>query len=553
MTTTELTETARPAPWYDRLSDWFNAILVKEARQSLKSRQFIANFMLMLAAAWAGSVFGLLNAGEALEFGAVGRQFFYFFYVVLAFAAVFIVPFAAFRSLLNERDLKTYDLLSITSLSPRQIVWGKLLSAAVQLFLFYSAITPFMAFASLMQGFNAVSAAFILTATMLYSLLLSMTALMLATFARHRILSGLVTLVLLAGLGIGYIYTIVGVGLLLALDALAVSSPEFWWVVGFVIAVAASYFILFQQIATSQLTFESDNRSSRIRIVCVGQFWLLWIAYAAASYFGVMPYSPEILQTLAGISIVHWVLAGLIFSTEGDHLSRRVRRGIPRNRLLRWLAAPLFPGGARGYCFTLLHLGIVWGMVVIVQGLDVPRPVGLSVADYYGGLTDLQSQSWSPTLRITTAWCCYAAVYLGIGTAMARWGRLASSDVRAVHVRILTVLVVIAGIILPLLTRLTELVESRTFTVYDITSPPYAWWELSRRTPSDRLRLEFPCRFAAGIDPRSRARRRHRGDAARGSGRGHPHQRAGAVARFHVAGSAAEAHAVIVDFRAAVG
>ena len=36
----------------ERGSDWLNPILVKETRQSLKSRQFVATFLLMLVASW---------------------------------------------------------------------------------------------------------------------------------------------------------------------------------------------------------------------------------------------------------------------------------------------------------------------------------------------------------------------------------------------------------------------------------------------------------------------------------------------------------------------
>ena len=45
-----------PVPWYDRISDRFNAILIKESRQSLKSRQFVATFMLVFAGLLASSL-----------------------------------------------------------------------------------------------------------------------------------------------------------------------------------------------------------------------------------------------------------------------------------------------------------------------------------------------------------------------------------------------------------------------------------------------------------------------------------------------------------------
>ena len=75
-----------------------NAILVKETRQALKSRQFVVTFMLLLAASWFIAVFGMLMAGDNIEFGSGGRILFSVFYFVLSVATLFIVPFGTFRS-----------------------------------------------------------------------------------------------------------------------------------------------------------------------------------------------------------------------------------------------------------------------------------------------------------------------------------------------------------------------------------------------------------------------------------------------------------------------
>ncbi|MCH7990698.1 MAG: ABC transporter permease, partial [Planctomycetes bacterium] len=177
-----------------------NAILVKETRQSLKSRQFVITFMLLLAASWFVAVFGMLMAGDDIEYGSAGRDLFSVFYFVLSIATLFIVPFGAFRSLQSERDLNTFELLNITTLSPRQIVWGKLLSSLVQLFIFYSAITPFIAVSSLLPGFDSPMAAFFLIGSMLASLFLSMTALMLSSLVKRKAAQGFFSLIVL-GMG----------------------------------------------------------------------------------------------------------------------------------------------------------------------------------------------------------------------------------------------------------------------------------------------------------------------------------------------------------------
>src|SRR5262245_59178078 len=107
--------------WMERLSDWANPILVKETRQALTSRQFVVTFMLLLAASWLLSLFIMLMAGAQIEFGSVGTQFFQMYFYVLAFAVLVLIPFGCYRSLLAEREQTTFELLSITSLSPRQV------------------------------------------------------------------------------------------------------------------------------------------------------------------------------------------------------------------------------------------------------------------------------------------------------------------------------------------------------------------------------------------------------------------------------------------------
>ena len=77
-----------------------------------------------------------LRGGEGAEEHTVhdgayadGGTLLFWYYAVLAFPLTVVVPYAAFRSLAAEREDNTYDLLSITSRKPRQIISGKLASA----------------------------------------------------------------------------------------------------------------------------------------------------------------------------------------------------------------------------------------------------------------------------------------------------------------------------------------------------------------------------------------------------------------------------------------
>ena len=421
----------RANDWLENASDWLNPILVKETRQALKSRQFIVTFLLMLIASWLISVFGTLMAGDSLEFGSAGRGLFTAYFVVLAMAIFVVVPYSAYRGLLNERDHTTLELLNITSLSPRQLVWGKLWSAMVQVFIYYSAIAPFIAFTSMLQGFDAALVAFALGIAILVTLCLTMLTLMLAAIPQSRQFQGLMTGMIFFGLLL-VISMIFGTVPLLLMETIAFDDKEFWIGTGGLVVAGLSYFFLFTQIATSHLTFDADNRSTGIRIACSVQFFLYWLVFAVARFLlGSGAFSSSDVIMLGSWCILHVAMIGFFAATEPDFVSRRVRRGIPRTILLRFLAAPFLPGGHRGFLYLLLHLALV---LVILQ------PFGGDI--FAAGRTD---GWWTLTLIAYVVW------YIGLGAAFGRFLRHASSEVRPMHVRVIILLMFSVGSLVPFL------------------------------------------------------------------------------------------------------
>ena len=101
---------------------------------------------------------------------------------------------------------------------------------------------------------------------------------------------------------------------------IAFDEPAFWWANLFILLAGLSYIVLFQQIAISQLTFESDNRSTAIRAICVLQFWALWGAWIGFCLYQRRMLAPQIPLF---VSAVHWMAVGLFIATEDDRLSRR--------------------------------------------------------------------------------------------------------------------------------------------------------------------------------------------------------------------------------------
>jgi hypothetical protein len=204
------------------------------------------------------------------------------------------------------------------------------------------------------------------------------------------------------------------------------------------------------------MTFESGNRATGIRLVCLGQFLLFWLSLLAYAYFGAAAtnWEQQFAETAvvgASLSALHWAVVGLFVATEEDVLSKRVRRSLPRSPLLRVLYAPLLPGGARGFLYLLLNvlalLGVGWWIV----------------------WTYLPSELEHQRFMICLA--CYLLIYLGIGCALGRWCAAVSHDIRPGHIRVLTLILFAVGCIGPYVPLLFQYDYGSSFHPVMITNP----------------------------------------------------------------------------------
>jgi hypothetical protein len=412
----------------EHASDWLNPILVKETRQALKSRQFIITFLLMLIAAWLISVFGTLISGDRLEFGSTGRELFASYFVVLAIAIFVVVPYSAYQGLSSERDQTTLELLSITSLSPRQLVWGKLWSAMAQVFIYYSAIAPFIAFTSMLQGFDIALVTFVLGMSLVITLCLTMLTLMLASITQNKQFQVLMTVIIFGGL-LFVLSMIFGSVPWLLMETISFDETEFWIETGSFLIAGLSFFYLFTQIATAHLTFDADNRSTGIRIACSAQFFLYWFVFIAAQFLlGRSTFRGDV-EDLVTWGVLYMAVSGFFAATESDYVSRRVRRSIPKTPLLRLIAIPFLPGGHRGFVFLLLHLALV---PLFVETLFVDS---------------FSSSHWEGWWTVT--FLMYVVIYVGLGSALGRALRRVSSEVRPMHVRVIIFVLLAMGMIVP--------------------------------------------------------------------------------------------------------
>jgi hypothetical protein len=188
------------APDRKRLDDRLNPILVKEVRQALRGRYFRWLFWLTLLAATLTAlaiVAAETATGNATAFGDV---FFLWTFGLMSAAVHGFVPFWAFLSTSAEWDENTYDLLVISNLRPRQIVYGKLLSALIQALLYYSTFGPFLVFAFLLNGVDLYSLIVILIGSVATCVTLSLVGIAASSLASVKVLRILLMALFGAGL-----------------------------------------------------------------------------------------------------------------------------------------------------------------------------------------------------------------------------------------------------------------------------------------------------------------------------------------------------------------
>lgn len=403
-----------PGRLADKASDWLNPILVKEARQALKSRQFIATFLLLLGVSWLASMLTIIAvSGENLS--TSGKKLFWWYALVLSVAIFIVVPFTAFRSLQTERDQHTYEVLSVTTLKPRQILLGKLGSALVQMFIYYSALTPFIAFTYLLRGIDVPTIAYILLVGFIASVVVSLLALTLSTFASQRQWQVLLTLLVLGGLLTVMILASLAVSEFLR-NAIPFQDPKFWFINAAILSIAVGYSLLVEQIAVAQLTFDADNRSTGVRIVTsvLVALWILCPVVAWLWFGGTSPIADEIIVVCA----IQLGVIGLFFVTEPEALSRRLHRNMSRMKLRRLPALLYYPGGSRGLFYCLAHIAV-------------------ALAILYATVRAFPPSTGSQTMDRAEMLSMYLIVYLGGSAALSRWGRNVWSEFRPAHARVI--------------------------------------------------------------------------------------------------------------------
>ena len=390
--------------------------------------------------------------GESIDYGSSAVTFYAGFLFALCTASLVIVPFSTFRSIVEERTETTLELLQITALSPKQIVRGKTYSAIVQVLVYYCAIAPFIAFTALLPGFDFVHVTFSLVMLFITALCFSMVALAIGAQARNTTFQALSSLFVIA-LAFGGMMSFFGF-MTAAGRGIPFDESNTWWALALVVFLGLSTGHLCEQAAVAQLTFDSDNRSTRLRLAAGAQWLVCWIGLLT---FLIVrqppPMGSEALIAISTLTATYITVAGLLFVSAPDSLSRRVSRGLPRSRILRVLWAPFLPGGARGLLYAVMSL------VLLAFFLTVLLPQ-LTMTNILNG---------HQATQYAIALAAYSLIYLGAGTLFARLLRRVAQGIQSYQVlailALINLLLIVAAEVIHFLSR------EPTPQLFDVVNP----------------------------------------------------------------------------------
>ncbi len=437
--------------WADRLlsrlSDRVDPILVKEARQAIKSRQFTITFGLLLGLAWIYTFAAVAYIGPEIVYSASGRQVLFGYYVGLAFCTLVVVPFGAYRSLATEREDGTYELVAVTTLSPQQIIGGKLCSALMQTLLYFSALAPCLAFTYLLQGIDLATIALILIYMAFASAGLAMVGLLAGTLTTDKHWGVLISVAVLGGLGLIFLLSL-GAGSFILFQApeISLAEPLFWVLNFFLFSGYASTYVLLFLIAVAGITFASANRSTALRWAMVAQH-VLWTGWMGWFFFGFFRQSTGWLDvvwlgwlqnalSLAWVGVYflgsaqYWIIMGIFLTNESSNLSPRIQRTLPRSLLGRMFLTFFNPGPGTGLLFAVGNM-----LVAAVLSIGAIR---FSVDLERGGMQGVQS-SFLTVILFTLG---YTWIYMGLGYWITQHARRfsATRNIPAILVHMLLIL-----------------------------------------------------------------------------------------------------------------
>lgn len=338
-----------------RVGDRMNPIVVKEARQAVNSRLVSGTLMLFLGVQLTVMLL-MLTARPAASSDTLdmrtGRQVFVFIQGILLATCMILIPAMTGVRLAVERSDVNVDLLFISSLTPRAIIAGKLVTAAAVALLIFSACAPFMTFAYVLRGLDMPTIVVVLLADLIIVLGSTAVAVFLASVPAtrgFRLFLGIFGFIFLCYVCAGTIAA--STEFLERGMSEDPSSWEFWAGFGGLAAAVLGFIGLLFVWSVAMISPASSNKALPVRLYVLG-YWLLAAVGCAVWSRQIGHAGPVVVWGMFGA-----VLFGIQLLTavsERDGWGPRVARRIPRRVLPRALAFVFYSGAAGGLLFGVL-------------------------------------------------------------------------------------------------------------------------------------------------------------------------------------------------------
>jgi hypothetical protein len=388
----------------DNLSDWLSPIVVKEVRQMVRGREFNYSFGLSLLT---GMIVAFMGGMEALA-GSIGAGagIFTALLTCLAVIGVAVVPLSTLNALRVERSERTLDLVTVTALSPRKIVIGKLLTQAVKLLTLFAGLAPFMAMSFLLGGIDLITILMSLAGLFLWSLWACSTALMLSSLTKSRALSiavsGFAALAffVIAGLGrsLYYSFTMYSGSALVGFPIGL--SMGIGWRFAAMVAICLTTMVNLLLIAENRLSPPTVDRVTALRIGFLAQFLLIVVLVVVSmpAPVGTVRFGSTLVSVLGVFAGLQ--LAAVAFFTVSENLgSPRSIRSLAAKSQWEWTMVLFRPGGGRGAAYVLVQMILLFGAGKYLAATDSDFNWLIAICGYicfFTGVPAVIAQRWSP-------------------------------------------------------------------------------------------------------------------------------------------------------------
>lgn len=357
----ELPKSIQPKPnFVERFDDWLNPIVVKELRQAVQSRFVITALLVLLAIQIiAVAIYLMTTADISFSYDAGRTVFMILFGIMLAVSMLFVPLYSGVR-LAAERSETNLDLLFITTIKPRSIIFGKMLAAVVLTIMIFSACLPFLTFTYFLRGIDLPSMAVVLAMGFVSVTLSAQTMIFLACLPVGRAFKFMLGVFGFILMVIGYVSTMATAGgMLWEGVGSKIGSMDFWQWVG-IIALNYGFQIgLLLVLSIALIKPISANRALPVRLYLT----IVWIFGGIAALLGswVEATHDPVIYWQASFNVV---FAFSIFTaiSERDWPGASVLRTLPESFGKRFLRFFFSSGSANGLAWTVVMIVATYGV-----------------------------------------------------------------------------------------------------------------------------------------------------------------------------------------------